>query len=71
MRYRTDTFDSCFNGQLMFRQLTDLNLKIISSLPADREISALILKAVLYPPAETHSGASQHPRWNFCKNSYR
>ena len=34
-----DTFDSCFNGQRMLRQLTDLIFKIIPSLLAATEIS--------------------------------
>ena len=36
-----DIFDSCFNGQIMLRQLTDLNFKMIPSLPAAKEISRL------------------------------
>ena len=36
---RADTFDSCFNGQRMLRQLTDLNFKVIPSLLAVTEIS--------------------------------
>ena len=34
-----DTFDSCLHGRVMLRQLTDLNLKMIPSLLAVREIS--------------------------------
>ena len=36
-----DTFDSCFNGQRMLRQLTDLNFKISTCCYRD-----------IYPPAE-------------------
>ena len=36
-----DAFDSCFNGRIMLKQLTDLNFKIIPSLLAAREISSL------------------------------
>ena len=37
----TDTFDSCFNGRIMLRQLTDVNFKMIPSLLAAREIYPL------------------------------
>ena len=33
-----DTFDSCFNGGLMLRQLTELNFKMIPSLLGVREL---------------------------------
>ena len=36
-----DTFDSCFNGWIMLRQLTDLNFIMIPSLLAAREVSPL------------------------------
>ena len=36
-----DTFDSCFNGRIMLRELTYLNFKTIPSLLAAREISLL------------------------------
>ena len=50
--------DSCFNGRLMLRQLTDLDFKMITSLLAGRYLCAWILKSVLNP-AEEHSGPSQ------------
>ena len=53
-RHRTGYFDSCFNGRLMLRQLTDLNFKMITFL-----LVARFLKRVLYPPTEEHTGHSQ------------
>ena len=49
----------CVNDRLILRQLTDLNFKMASSLFALRDISARILKVVLYPAAEVHSRHSQ------------
>ena len=49
----------CVDDRLILRQLTDLNFKMVPSLFALRDISARILKFVLYPPAEAHSRRSQ------------
>ena len=60
--FESDTaqiLDSCFNGRLMLRRITDLNFKMITSLLAVRYLCAWILKNVLNPPAEEHSGQSQ------------
>ena len=40
-RHRADTFDGCFNGWLMLRQVTGQNFKMIPSILAVREISPL------------------------------
>ena len=66
----SDTFDSCFNGGVMLRQLTDLNFKMVPSLLAVREMSPLKFQKLCCINLQRRIlDFIRHPRWNFCWNS--
>ena len=63
-----DTFDSCFNGGIMLRQLTDLNFKMLQSLLAAREKSRLEFSKLCYIPLQSLIlDPVRHLIWNFLR----